>query len=83
MHLGSPILSSQPYKDGAAKGLVLIEAKAAGLPVVSVDAYGPATVVRPGVDGFLVPNAPEPFAEAIQRVLRDPGLRARQRSLRH
>src|SRR5947208_9918137 len=26
MHLGSPILSSQPYKDGAAKGLVLIEA---------------------------------------------------------
>src|SRR5437762_13586793 len=26
MHLGSPILSSQPYKEGAAKGLVLIEA---------------------------------------------------------
>jgi diaminopimelate decarboxylase len=25
MHLGSPILSTQPYKDGAAKGLVLIE----------------------------------------------------------
>ncbi len=26
MHLGSPILSSQPYKEGIAKGLVLIEA---------------------------------------------------------
>jgi diaminopimelate decarboxylase len=25
MHLGSPILSSQPYRDGAAKGLALIE----------------------------------------------------------
>jgi diaminopimelate decarboxylase len=25
MHLGSPILSTQPYRDGAAKGLVLIE----------------------------------------------------------
>jgi diaminopimelate decarboxylase len=25
MHLGSPILSAQPYRDGAAKGLVLIE----------------------------------------------------------
>jgi diaminopimelate decarboxylase len=25
MHLGSPILSTQPYKEGAAKGLVLIE----------------------------------------------------------
>jgi diaminopimelate decarboxylase len=25
MHLGSPILSTQPYKEGAAKGLVLVE----------------------------------------------------------
>ena len=25
MHLGSPILSAQPYRDGAAKGLILIE----------------------------------------------------------
>src|SRR5207244_8776775 len=25
MHLGSPILSAQPYRDGAAKGLVLID----------------------------------------------------------
>jgi glycosyltransferase involved in cell wall biosynthesis len=59
------------------QGLVLIEAKAAGLPVVSVDAYGPATVVRPNVDGLLVPNAPEPFADALLRILRDTDLRAR------
>jgi 1,2-diacylglycerol 3-alpha-glucosyltransferase len=59
------------------QGLVLIEAKAGGLPVVSVDAYGPSTVVRPDIDGFLVPNDPEPFAEAILRVLDDPLLRAR------
>jgi diaminopimelate decarboxylase len=34
MHLGSPILSSQPYKDGIAKGLVLIaELRKQGHPV--------------------------------------------------
>jgi glycosyltransferase involved in cell wall biosynthesis len=58
------------------QGLVLIEAKAAGVPVVSVAAYGPATVVRHGVDGLLVPNDPAPFADAVLRILRDADLRA-------
>jgi glycosyltransferase involved in cell wall biosynthesis len=58
------------------QGLVIVEAKSAGLPVVSVDAYGPATVVRDGIDGFLVPNDPEPFAEALLRILTQPAQRA-------
>jgi glycosyltransferase involved in cell wall biosynthesis len=59
------------------QGLVITEAKAAGLPAVSVDAYGPATVVRDGVDGFLSPNDPGAFAERLVRLLRNPDLRAR------
>ena len=58
------------------QGLVLTEAKAAGLPAVCVDSFGPATVVKDGVDGFLVPNDPDAFAAAVLRVLREPELRA-------
>jgi glycosyltransferase involved in cell wall biosynthesis len=36
-------------------GLVLIEAMACGLPVVAVDAHGPAGIVDPGQSGWLVP----------------------------
>jgi 1,2-diacylglycerol 3-alpha-glucosyltransferase len=59
------------------QGLVITEAKAAGLPVVSVADYGPATVVRDGIDGFLVPNDPEAFSTALLRLLDDPETRAR------
>jgi len=59
------------------QGMVLTEAKAAGLPAVSVDAYGPGVVVKDGVDGFLVPNDAEAFAAALLRVLGDRDLRAR------
>jgi 1,2-diacylglycerol 3-alpha-glucosyltransferase len=61
------------------QGLVILEAKSAGLPVVSVDAYGPAAVVRDGVDGFLVPDDPAPkrFADALMHLISDPKLRRR------
>lgn len=57
------------------QGLVLIEAKAAGLPVVSVNAFGPTEVVVDGVDGFLVPDDAEAFSAALIRLLREPELR--------
>lgn len=51
------------------QGLVLIEAKAAGLAVVSVGAFGPTEVVVDGVDGFLVPDDAEAFGLALLRLL--------------
>lgn len=59
------------------QGLVLTEAKAAGIPVVSVNAFGPGVVVKDGVDGLLTGNDPDPFAAAILRLIRDPDLRRR------
>jgi 1,2-diacylglycerol 3-alpha-glucosyltransferase len=61
------------------QGLVLTEAKAAGLPAVSVDAYGPSAVVKDGVDGLLVPNDPDLFGAALIRILKDETLRTRMR----
>src|SRR5439155_10045316 len=58
------------------QGMVLVEAKAAGLPSVCVDAYGPAIVIRSGVDGLLVPDDDEAFAAVLLRVIRQPTLPA-------
>lgn len=54
------------------QGLVLVEAKAAGLPVVSVNAFGPTEVVADGVDGFLVEDDAEAFSMALTSVLLNP-----------
>lgn len=59
------------------QGLVLTEAKAGGVPAVSVNAYGPSTVVTDGVDGFLTEPDPQPFAAALERILADRELRGR------
>lgn len=70
------------------QGLVILEAKSAGLPVVSVDAYGPAAVVRHGIDGLLVPNDVAAFAAALGQLIADPqrrremGRRAREDAAR-
>jgi phosphatidylinositol alpha-mannosyltransferase len=59
-------------------GMVLVEAMAAGSPVVATDIPGYREVVTDGVDGLLVPpRDPEALAAALVRVLRDPGLAAR------
>jgi glycosyltransferase involved in cell wall biosynthesis len=59
-------------------GIVILEAMACGLPVVSTDCGGPATAIVPGETGFLVPvgNA-QRFAQTMQMILAAADLRAR------
>jgi len=58
-------------------GIVLVEAMAAGVPVVASDIEGYREVVRDGVDGLLIPpNDPNALAAAIRRVLSEPELAA-------
>ncbi|MCL4263658.1 MAG: glycosyltransferase [Anaerolineae bacterium] len=61
------------------QGLVTLEAMAAGLPVVAVDATGTADAVDHEVDGLLTPNDSEALAAAMERVLADEELGARLR----
>jgi phosphatidyl-myo-inositol alpha-mannosyltransferase len=59
-------------------GIVLVEAMAAGLPVVASDIPGYREVVRHGIEGVLVaPRDPVDLAGAVVGLLRDPG-RARE-----
>ncbi|MDO5505727.1 MAG: glycosyltransferase [Pseudoxanthomonas suwonensis] len=59
------------------QGLVLIEALALGVPVVSTAVMGTATVLR-GTRGAVVADEDEAaFAETLAAVLRDPAWRAR------
>ena len=56
-------------------GIVLVEAMAAGLPIVATDIPGYREVVRGGEDGLLVPPAdPGAVAGALRRLLDDPEL---------
>jgi len=58
------------------QGIVLLEAMAAGLPLVASNIDGFAGVVTHGVEGLLVqPEDPRALAAAIVALLRDPGRR--------
>jgi glycogen synthase len=59
-------------------GTSLIEAMAAGLPVVATRVGGTADLVKDGVNGLLVaPRDPAALAAAISRVLDDPAMATR------
>jgi glycosyltransferase involved in cell wall biosynthesis len=58
-------------------GIVLIEAMAAGVPVVAVARGGPRDIVESGVSGVLAPSGePAALADAIEALLADPQRRA-------
>jgi phosphatidylinositol alpha-mannosyltransferase len=71
LYLGSSV-------GGESFGVVLVEAMAAGLPVVASDIPGYREVIRDGVDGLLVPpQDPEALSGAVARILEDEGLAQR------
>lgn len=58
-------------------GQVVVEAMAAGVPVIAAAAGGPAEIVTDGVDGLLVPPGDvDALALALQRLAADAALRA-------
>jgi phosphatidylinositol alpha-mannosyltransferase len=67
-----------PATGGESFGIVLLEAMAAGAPIVCSDIHGYKGVVRRGEQALLVPpRDPKALAAAISRVLSEPDLRAR------
>ncbi len=57
-------------------GVVILEAMACGLPVVSTDCGGPATAIQPEITGLLTPvGDAAALAEAMRALLDDPDRR--------
>ena len=56
-------------------GMVLVEAMAAGLPIVTTDALGVRDVISHGENGLKVPvNAPKAMAEAVALLIKEKSL---------
>ncbi|CAN5352494.1 glycosyltransferase [soil metagenome] len=74
------VLASKKAADGDQDGLpnVLMEAAHQGLPIVSTRAAAIGEFIDDGGNGLLVsPGAPDELAVALERLVRDPGLRRR------
>ncbi len=54
------------------QGLATLEAMAAGLPVVAVDASGTCDILKHGQQGYLVENSAEALAAAIKKLISNP-----------
>ncbi|HEY4219760.1 MAG TPA: glycosyltransferase, partial [Myxococcota bacterium] len=61
------------------QGLVVVEALAAGVPLVSVEAMGPASTMKGERGCLFADNDPAVFATATQRLLRDEVLYERKK----
>lgn len=57
------------------QGLVLCEAKAAGLPVVAVKALGASEMIRDGEDGYLTHYSMDHFVEKVMLLMDNKNLR--------
>ena len=71
------VLACRVDADGDRDGIpnVLVEAMAAGLPVVSTTVSGIPEIVEHDMNGLLVPpDDPHALADAIWRIAKDPGL---------
>ncbi|MDR9757409.1 MAG: glycosyltransferase family 4 protein [Thermacetogeniaceae bacterium] len=80
----SPELISGVYKSAdifvfpsvtETQGLVLVEAMAAGMPVVAKAAFGSLAMVQDGITGYLCRGDEEEFAEKTLALLKDPDLK--------
>lgn len=72
---GIDILISTSRREGF--GRTIIEAMAAGRPVIARRAGGPENIIEHGVNGLLVSgDDPEELAGAVGSLISDPGLRA-------
>jgi glycosyltransferase involved in cell wall biosynthesis len=72
------IFAAASRLDSESFGVAVIEASACGLPVVVTRAGGLPEVVRRGETGLVVEREnPAALAEALQRLIDDPTLRAR------
>jgi phosphatidyl-myo-inositol alpha-mannosyltransferase len=70
-----------PSTGGESQGIVLLEALAAGLPIVASDIAGHRSVITSGDNGVLVPPADhEQLAWAVCHLLNEPEERARLRA---
>jgi glycosyltransferase involved in cell wall biosynthesis len=70
------VVTSNGDRDGIPN--VLVEAMASGTPVVSTPVSGIPELIESERDGLLVePNSPQKLAEALDRLLSDPGLGGR------
>jgi glycosyltransferase involved in cell wall biosynthesis len=71
-----PSVTYEGYVDGLPN--VALEAMGAGRPLVATDVGGLPELVRPGINGVLVPEKhPRALADAILELARDPELRER------
>jgi len=61
------------------QGLVTMEAMAAGLPVIAVDATGTRDAIEHGREGLLTANSSGALAGAIERLIKDEALQQRFR----